>query len=164
MIKIKDINLTLPIYHKFDDRIAKINTYKVINGIKVLKNKKGDNIVGKTILANMNWYRNAHYLEQNDIKKIYFDLIQEQFRDKTINRMLVDIKYEVHYKLFYKSSVCDMPNITSMMSKFVNDAIQELGLVKNDNVKFLVREVHEVGGLDKQNPRCEIIIKEVKDG
>lgn len=161
-MKIKDIKLVLPIYHKFDDRVVKRNTCKIIDNNKVMKNKIGDIVVGKNILVNMNWYRNAHYLEQNNIKKIYFNLIQEQFRDKTINRMLVDIKYEVHYKLFYKSSVCDMPNITSMMSKFVNDAIQELGLVKNDNVKYLVREVHEVGGEDKENPRCEITIKEVK--
>lgn len=153
----------LPIYYKFDDRIAKRDTYKVVDKIKVLKNKKDDLIKGKTILTNMNWYRNAHHIEQNAVKKIYFNLIQNQFRDMEINRMLVDIKYEVHYKLYYKSSVCDMPNITSMMSKFLNDAIQELGLVKNDNVKFLIREVHEVGGEDKKNPRCEIVIKEVKE-
>lgn len=152
----------LPIYYKFDDRVAKITTYKDKEKTTI-KNKAGDTIKGKNLLVNMNWYRNAHHIEQNDIKKIYFDLIQEQFRDMLINRMLVDIKYEVHYKLFYKSSACDMPNITAMMSKFVNDAVQELGLVKNDNVKFLVREVHEVGGQDKDNPRCEIIIKEIKE-
>ena len=163
MVKIKDINLVLPIYHKFDDRTAKVTTYKKVNDIKVVKNKKGDLIKGKTILINMNWYRNAHHIEQNDVKKIYSDLIQNQFRDMEINRMLVDIKYEVHYKLYYKSSACDMPNITAMMSKFLNDAIQELGLVKNDNVKFLVREVHEVVGEDKENPRCEIVIKEIKE-
>ena len=162
MRNIKDINLILPIYYKFDDRIAKKTTYKD-KLKKIIKNNIGDKIIGKTILVNMNWYRNAHHIEQNDVKKIYSDLIQDQFRDMEINRMLVDIKYVVNYKLFYKSLACDMPNITAMMSKFVNDAIQELGLVKNDNVKFLVREVHEVGGQDKENPRCEIVIKEIKE-
>lgn len=158
----QDIELTLPIYYKFDDRIAKITTYKDKEKT-VIKNKKGDIIKGKNLLVNMNWYRNAHHIEQNDIKKIYFDLIEQQFRDKLVNRILVDIKYEVNYKLYYNNNSCDMPNITAMMSKFVNDAVQELGLVKNDNVKYLLREVHEVGGQDRLDPRCEIIIKEIKE-
>lgn len=111
----------------------------------------------------MNWYRNAHHIEQNDVKKFYSELIESIFEMKSINRSLVDFKYEVHYKLYYRSTMCDMPNITAMMSKFVNDTIQELGLVKNDNVKFLVREVHQVAGIDKDNPRCEITIKEIKE-
>lgn len=162
MRKIKDINLILPIYYKFDDRIAKRTTYKD-KLKKIIKNNIGDRIIGKTILVNMNWYRNAHHIEQNDVKKFYSELIESIFEMKSINRSLVDFKYEVHYKLYYRSTMCDMPNITAMMSKFVNDTIQELGLVKNDNVKFLVREVHQVAGIDKDNPRCEITIKEVKE-
>lgn len=158
----QDIELTLPIYYKFPDKIAKKQTYKDKEKT-IIKNKVGDLIKGKNQLVGLNWYSRAKEYEKNFMKDVYVDLIEKQFEEKLINKMLVDIKYKVYYKLYYSNPTSDMPNITSVMSKFLNDAIQELGLVKNDNVKFLVREVHEVVGEDKENPRCEIIIKEVKE-
>ena len=49
-----------------------------------------------------------------------------------------------------------------MTSKWVNDTLQELKLVPNDNVQYLVQELHKVAGQDKENPRIEITIKEIK--
>lgn len=152
----------LPIYYKFDDRVAKVTTYKDKEKT-IIKNKVGDIIKGKTILLGLNWYSRAKEFEKNNIKDWYVDLVEKQFEEMNINRSLVEFKYKVEYNLFYKTSTSDMPNITSISSKFLNDALQELGLVKNDNVKFLKREIHDVVEQDKDNPRVEIIIKEIKE-
>ena len=48
-----------------------------------------------------------------------------------------------------------------MCSKWVNDTLQDLKLVENDNVKYLVEEVHRVVDQDRINPRCIVIIEEV---
>ena len=52
-------------------------------------------------------------------------------------------------------------NVCSMQSKVLNDALQEAGIVVNDNVQYCVGELAEVGGVDKSNPRCEITIEAV---
>lgn len=51
-----------------------------------------------------------------------------------------------------------------MCSKWINDVLQELDLVPNDNVQYLLSEHHFVGTYDKENPRVEITIKEHPDG
>jgi Holliday junction resolvase RusA-like endonuclease len=50
-----------------------------------------------------------------------------------------------------------------MCSKWVNDTLQTNELISNDNVQYLVREIHEVAEQDRENPRCEITIKEIDE-
>jgi len=110
----------------------------------------------KTFLVSLNWYRNAHYFQQNLVKRHYHEILHLLLKDvKPITG-----KYVVEYTYYYKTKTSDMPNVTPMCSKWLNDALQHLKLVENDNVQYLVEEVHRVGGYDKDNPRCEILIKE----
>lgn len=116
---------------------------------KVFKTKKD-----KTFLVTLNWYRNAYYHEQNAVKQYFSDLIKEQL----VNVAPINTRYSVKYDYLYKNSASDMPNVTAMCSKWVNDALQELKLVPNDNVQYLVEELHRATTQDKQNPRCIIRI------
>lgn len=129
------IKLTLPIYYTQE-----------------FKTKKP-----KTFLVGMNWYRNAHYHIQNKVKKDFGEIVKKGIGDQVFK--FAD-QYQVVYTYHYKSAVSDLANVTGMTSKFVNDTLQELGVVPNDNVKFLVKETHIVGEQDKDNPRVEVEIIE----
>lgn len=112
----------------------------------------------KTFLVSLNWYRNANYHEQNKVKVHMSDLIANQLNPFDV----LEGKYQVTYEYYYKNKTSDLPNVTTMASKWVNDTLQELKLVPNDNVQYLVQELHKVAGQDKENPRIEIAIKEIK--
>lgn len=71
-------------------------------------------------------------------------------------------KIEIHYKLFPRTKrLCDVNNVCSAVDKFFSDALVELGKLQDDNYLFLPRVVSEFGGVDKDNPRVEITIKEI---
>lgn len=110
----------------------------------------------KTFLVGANWYRNAHFHISNEVKKHYHDLVKT-----SLNYIEGEAlgNYSVKYKLFYRNSQSDLMNVVSVIDKFVNDAIQNIGLVKNDNVNFYDKCFIEVGGHDKTNPRLEVIIR-----
>lgn len=110
----------------------------------------------KTVLVGLNWYRNAHYYDQNKLKRDFHALIKSQIPTDTILST-----YKLSLKLYYKNSVCDGANICAMMEKIVLDALQEYGITKQDNVKFHLGTTWTVEGQDKENPRCEITIEEV---
>jgi hypothetical protein len=113
----------------------------------------------KTLLVSLNWYRNAFYFEQNEVKKYFHGLIKDQL---TGNTVLIPSKYKVSYSYYYKNAASDLANVTPMCSKWVNDVLQELGIVQNDNVKFLVEETHKAVAQDKENPRVTIQISAVE--
>lgn len=109
----------------------------------------------KTFLVSLNWFRNAHHFEQNKVKAYFHGLIKEQLENTDLK---ISDQYKVKYKYYYKNSTSDLANVTPMCSKWLNDVLQEMGIVQNDNVKYLIEETHQVAGQDKLNPRCEIEI------
>lgn len=50
-----------------------------------------------------------------------------------------------------------------MMEKYILDALQELNIVKQDNVKYHYGTIWSIGGQDTSNPRVEITLKEIHD-
>jgi len=111
----------------------------------------------KTFLVGMNVYRNAHYFLQNELKKHYHKLVislLSDFKGDTLT------SYRVKYKLYYKNPSCDLDNIVSLIGKFLNDSLQDLKIIKNDNVKIFTRYSAEVIEKDVDNPRLEIEIEE----
>ena len=105
----------------------------------------------------MNWFRNAHYYEQNKVKQWFHDLVKDQI----FNLTPIIGTFTVELTLYYKNSNCDPSNVCSMIEKFTLDALQEFNIVTNDNVKFHTGSCYRVAGQDKINPRCEVILKEI---
>ena len=112
----------------------------------------------KTHLVGMNLYRNAHHFLQNAMKKHFQELVLEQL--PPVEQQLK--QFTVNYKVYYKSSVCDGSNIVALIEKFYLDAIKTHGLISDDNVNYHVGSTWSVAGQDKENPRIEIAIKEIK--
>ena len=104
------IILELPIYYTFTKKTKKDNK----------------------VLVGMNWYRNAHFRNSNQVKQHYHSLIYSKV---TQSQKLKD-KYMVSYMLYPSNSKCDLMNVVSVIDKFLNDALQDCGVVLNDNIKF----------------------------
>lgn len=112
----------------------------------------------KTHLVGMNLYRNAHHFLQNAMKKHFQELVLEQL--PSVEQKLK--QFTVNYKVYYKSPVCDGSNIVALIEKFYLDAIKTHGLISDDNVNYHLGSTWSVAGQDKENPRVEIAIKEIK--
>ena len=130
------ISLELPIYYTFTKKTKKDNK----------------------VLVGMNWYRNAHFRNSNQVKQHYHKLIYSKV---TQSQKLKD-KYMVSYSLYPSNSKCDLMNVVSVIDKFLNDALQDCGVIVNDNIKFYKHMIATVKEVDKLNPRIEIIIEEME--
>lgn len=113
----------------------------------------------KTVLVGLNFDRSkAHFHTKNKLKKHYHSLVAEQMKEF---EPIVG-QYRIYFTYYYKNSSSDMPNVRSLIEKYVLDGLIECGIVANDNVKHLIGEHSDVGGLDKENPRMEITIRGVE--
>ena len=130
------ISLELPIYYTFERKTKKDNK----------------------VLVGMNWYRNAHFRSSNQVKQHYHSLIYSKV---TQSQKLKD-KYMVSYMLYPSNSNCDLMNVVSVIDKFLNDALQDCGVITNDNIKFYKHMIATVKEVDKLNPRIEIIVEEME--
>ena len=112
----------------------------------------------KITLMSLNWYRNENEYVKNKIKHEYHDLIRLKLLK---NKEKIKGKYQVRYRYFYKNSTSDLENVASVIGKFLNDALKELGIIVDDSVKYLVNSQLIVDSYDKKNPRIEIEVEEI---
>ena len=129
--------------------------YKIISPLSVTLPRK--TVKDKKIYLNMNTYRNLHHRISNDAKKAYSEALREQLEGLSIQTPV-----EVTYKV-YKGSKrrLDKMNVVSVVSKFLLDSITEYGCWEDDNDDYVKKETIEPTELDRDNPRVEIIIKEI---
>lgn len=116
----------------------------------------------KTFLISDNWFRNAFHYQQNQVKVHVSKIIALQLRK--YKHIKISGKYTVEYRYYFKNRNSDLTNVTSRASKFFNDTLQDVGIVKKDNVQYLIQEINTVATLDKLNPRIEAFVREVKNG
>ena len=108
-----------------------------------------------THLVGENFFRNAHYHVKNKLKKDYHELVANQLKGQPIETLS---QFTVKYTLYYKNPSSDPSNIVSKIEKFTLDALQELGVLKEDNVLHHLGSSFVIGGCDKQSPRVEVEI------
>lgn len=120
---------------------------------------RGEKRKTKSVLIGLNWYRNAHYQTENKMKHKYHELVKTRL-DGVKHSLKGFIK--VRYKLYYKNSQSDLMNVISIIDKYFLDALQEIGIIENDNVKHYTKCEIEVAGEDKENPRVEITVEEIE--
>ncbi len=108
----------------------------------------------KVWLVGENAFRNWHYQLKNKVKQHYHELVFAQCSSLS----QVPGKFKLNIKLYYKNPTCDASNIVSKMEKFALDALQDAGIIHNDNVNYHISTTWEVAGKDTTNPRVEISI------
>ena len=130
-------------------------THKIISPLFVTLPRK--TVKDKRIALNMNTYRNLHHRISNDAKKAYSEALREQLEGLSIQTPV-----EVTYKV-YKGSKrrLDKMNVISVVSKFLLDSITDYGCWEDDNDDYVKTETILPTELDRENPRVEIIIKEI---
>lgn len=120
---------------------------------------RGENKKKKSVLISMNGYRNWHYQTECKMKHIYTDLVKTRLKHvKCSSKGFI----RVTYNLYYKNSRMDLMNVISIIDKYLMDALQEMKIIENDNVKNYIECVSRVAGEDRENPRVEIIVEEIK--
>ena len=129
--------------------------HKIISPLFITLPRK--TVKDKRIALNMNTYRNLHHRISNDTKKAYSEALREQLEGLSIQTPV-----EVTYKV-YKGSKrrLDKMNVVSVVSKFLLDSITEYGCWEDDNDDYVKKETIMPTELDRENPRVEIIIKEI---
>lgn len=68
-----------------------------------------------------------------------------------------------HYEVYYKNQRSDASNIVAVIDKFLMDALQEHGVIDEDNVQHYVQSHWTVVEQDKEKPRIEVTISEFTD-
>lgn len=111
----------------------------------------------KRVYINMNSYRNLHFLVNNQVKKMYLEAVREQ-----LEGVVIQTPVEVTYKVYKKTARrLDKMNVVAITSKYLLDAITELGCWEDDNDEHVKTEVILPTELDRDNGRVEVTIKTI---
>lgn len=112
----------------------------------------------KNYYLNLNGYRNWQFQLNNQLKKLFKIEVAEEIRKLEP----VDGVCSVTYTIYYPTKrAFDIDNIGSVITKFTHDALVEFGIFEDDNYNFVSEIVFRYGGVDKENPRCDVEIKEL---
>ena len=112
----------------------------------------------KTHYLNLNNYRNWQFQLNNQLKKTFKITVASDIR----NLKPVGGPVRITYSIFYPTKrAFDVDNIGTVISKFTMDALVEFGIIEDDNYHFVPEIVFEFGGIDKENPRCDVLIEEL---
>jgi len=111
----------------------------------------------KRVYLNLNTYRNLHYQINNQVKRAYLEAIREQVEGKVIVTPV-----EITYRVLKRTEVrLDKMNVIAVTSKYLLDALTNLGCWEDDNDDHVKTETILPTELDRDNPRVEIIITSI---
>lgn len=108
----------------------------------------------KKYSLNLNTYRNLHYRVNNILKHKFKEEMEEQIlKLPEFNQISLEF-------VLYKGSNrrIDRHNFCSVVQKFFCDSLVELGKLPDDTDKYIIDEKYVTGGVDPDNPRCEVNI------
>lgn len=77
-----------------------------------------------------------------------------------LKRWHTDRPIIIHYRIFEPNMKRDKDNVFAMLSKTVQDSLQECKVIDNDGWKNVVNFTHDFY-VDKANPRIEVFIEEL---
>lgn len=108
----------------------------------------------RKFILNLNNYRNAPFIVLAKAKEAYKELIAPLFPEgvKLGRSFLI---YEYHHGSRRR---IDTLNPCSIINKFTEDTITELGLWEDDNSRTLTGHLFIPGEPDKERPRCDLTI------
>lgn len=105
-------------------------------------------------ILNLNHYRNAHQRVLAEAKVAYTEAILPLLR-----HLPVFSTVRLVYTLYVKNAqLCDTSNPCSIIDKFFSDALVDAKKIEDDNYTIVHGVDYRFGGIDRNNPRCEVSI------
>lgn len=122
----------------------------------VMPRKKGDRVW----ILNLNSYRNTHFQILNKAKLLWSDMVT------ALCIRAEDLPSSPPYRFVYtvysaNNRKFDLANVCSVVQKFTDDALIELGIITDDSYKIIPEIDYRFGCVDKENPRIELEIKSI---
>lgn len=125
--------------------------FTIVSPLRVAQSKSKD------FILNMNVYRNTHYRTLHSTKKTY----EEAMSNRCAPLPCMD-KVSVTYVVYPQTKrKCDLMNVVSIHSKYFLDTLVKLGKLPDDSYEHVIKESTCFGGVDRDNPRVEIIIEDL---
>lgn len=128
------------------------------------KPNKTYKLVIETILPDLNSYQYAcrsHYSKGAKMKKQWVFTVSAYIYQQ-LKGLTIDKKVKIDYIWYEPNRRRDLDNISSFGRKVIQDALVDSGVLKNDGWKNIVG-FSDSFFIDKENPRIEVIIKEVEE-
>jgi Holliday junction resolvase RusA-like endonuclease len=121
--------------------------------VKVYLKRKTKDDVRQNL--NMNQIKtNSHKF--NETKKTFTDLMKDQLKGLKL-KTPIDITYWTYY---VDNRSRDRDNVVSIVKKFFQDALKTYKCIPDDKDKYISGSHEHTGGIDKDNPRVDIEIRE----
>jgi len=80
---------------------------------------------------------------------------------KQLPRVTIKNPVKIHYTFYESDMGRDFSNIASFGTKIIEDALQQCGVLRNDNQVWVKGYTHDFG-IDKLRPRIEVEIEELE--
>ena len=109
----------------------------------------------KKFILNLNNYRNAHYRVLSIAKKLYTDNLIPRLEGFDSFSEPVTLTYTYYAR---SNRRLDISNPCSIIDKFACDALVKAEILEDDSFNQIKAVVYKFGGVDKDNPRCELVI------
>jgi Holliday junction resolvase RusA-like endonuclease len=115
----------------------------------------------KRVILNLNIYRNAHHMTLNQAKMEMAKHVSIAAAEN--EEEMPSPPFVFTYTVFPSTGrKFDLGNVCSIIQKFTDDALIEIGAIKDDNYKVVQEIVYKFGAVDKENPRAELEIKSIE--
>jgi len=106
---------------------------------------------------NMNVSNTWHYQVKGQVKKKY-----EQLARTKVSKLRFTKQITLEFILWKADKRRgDRANVLSMHEKFFCDAMTKAGCIVDDDDRYIERTIYRTGGIDRDNPRVDIIIREI---
>lgn len=106
----------------------------------------------------MNNYNKWHYQTKSKIKKLFTEMAVEKLQGIPAAANVIELTYTVYRGDAYSY---DLMNVVSVFDKFFEDSLTTAKIITDDNYK-VVRKITAIpGGIDRENPRVEVRIREI---
>lgn len=115
----------------------------------------------KVFTLNLNIYRNTNHFVLNKAKELWKDVVKVALSE-TLRPLIPPLHFT--YTIYQPTGrAFDVSNVCSIIDKFTADALQEFGIIADDSYKYIPIITYKFGGIDKENPRAELEIREIKE-
>jgi len=112
----------------------------------------------KVFILNLNVYRNTHHMTLNHAKVAWKDIVLDALIGKCVSPLPI-APYLFTYTVYPATKrAFDLGNVLPIIQKFTDDALIEIGVIKDDNFNHVREICYKFGGQDKENPRAELHI------